>query len=158
MSTQSQREGILTNVIDTLKGINGASPYLTKVDRVERSGVTAADFRADDIVLSVYEAGYGWTNNAVKSGLGMDFSATLLIGIRAWINGTAKDIETVRSRLKDDIGGALYKDRRRGQIAHPVDTTGLQFSNDFTELDGSGGFAGFVVTVTCTLQVDPRNP
>lgn len=155
---QSQREGIVSNVISTLQGINGASPYLTKVNRVERSGVNAVDFQADSVVLSVYETGYGWNNNAVKAGLGLDFSTQFLMGIRAWIRTTAKDAETVKGRLKDDIGRALYKDRRRGQTGKPVDTVGLQFTNDFAELDGSAAFTGFTATLTISLLVDPQNP
>jgi hypothetical protein len=163
----SQREEIVQNVIDTVAGIGAGigNVYATKVNRVVRLGEYAGDFPGDGILVEVWESAYGWQNALLKPC--NPFPATLQITMRATIRAAAKDAERVKGQLKDDIGKALYADRKRGlgpdpddpdKKTYPVDTVGLQFTNDMIELSGSGALAMFVAVLTVALHLNPLDP
>lgn len=164
----SLRELILEDVVTTLRKIQGVgagdTDFKTTVNTVVEGQFSPEDYPADAILLCVFEQAYGWQNNAIRAASGNDFPATYIVAVRAFVRGAARDIHALKGALKDDIGRALYIDRKRGQTAvnftapAPVDTIAVQFAGDQVEQSGAGAIATFLVAITITFLVDPADP
>ena len=152
------REQVFSAVVTALSGINGASPYQTKVDDVFPYNVTPDENIADDIVLGVFPRTFQVQRNQTRLSHGADCPAIFMVGIRGILKGAADVIEAAHSQFLADVERAIWANINLGINTNAVRIESLSFENELISKTGAAALATFLATLTVAWLTDPTNP
>lgn len=149
---------ILLNVLTILSGINGASPYLIKVDSVSDYDIAPYETFSDDVMLGVFPQSYNLPRGLTRLTHAQDVNASMVIGIRGIVRGDKESMGAQKRALMDDIGRALYSNINLQILTNAVKHEGLSFNQIGETPSGNSALGYFLGNLNVTFLLDPSNP
>jgi hypothetical protein len=137
-----------------LQGIRTTKNYRTNVDMVLNYDPAASDEPTVDISIGVFTQNYRVDGQLTKL-FAPECMATLIVGCRGRIRGSAADADPKKSELIADMEFALWSNISLGLQTNAIRLVSVDFQNESVQQYMAGAYAQFLAQVTFNFVVQP---